>query len=331
MAIKTDESFCIKSDINLENAKAALEYLKTNNNEFKNNKLNQTIVNLYELLRYPEGVKSTILSTPKRNKEFNDLIERYIHMSPYDPCSYIHEVRDLLLSGTNTTELDVTAEAVYIFAKYISKDDLLLDAYASNDVYTLIRGIDRDKQKVMMNTWIQGYYIDSLPYNTYFPKTAEYLKQTAIKRNHLYARNSGLFRDIETRNLIEICKQCGRKITNHLHDAVYTTPKHFEYVADIYRTAYGDGIKFKRHDYKNIHYDVNEYLSKRKWSDKDTLSDAQLESANKYGDIITIWQEFPGAYRYSGWNCPNDLSVEVLQAIAANRITLSDQYQVAPI
>ena len=331
MAIKTDESFSIKSDVNLDNAKAALEYFKVNNKEFKNNKLNQTIVSLHELLRYPEGVKSTTLQAPKRNKEFNDLIERYVHISPYDPCSYIHEVRDLLLSGTNTTELDVTAEAVYIFAKYISKDDSLLDAYISNDVYTLLRGTDRDKQKVMMNKWIQGYYVDDMEYNSLFPKTAEYLKRTAIKRNHLYARNSGLFRDAETRNLIEICKQCGRKIMNHLHDAVYTTPKHFEYVADIYRAVYGDGIKFKRHDYKNLNYDVNEYLGKRKWSDKDTLSDAQLEEANKYNNVITIWQEFPGMYRYSGWGCQNDISVEVLQAIAASRIAASDQYQVALI
>lgn len=329
MALKTDNSFCIKSNVNFDNARAALEYLKTNNKGFKNNKLNQTIVNLYELLNCPDGVKSTTLRAPKQNKEFNDLIERYIHISPYDPCSYIHEVRELLLSETNTTELDVTAEAVYIFAKYISKDDSLLEAYISNDVYTLLRGVERDKQKVIMNTWIQGYYIDDMEYNKLFPKTAEYLKQTAIKKNHLYARNSGLFRDIETRNLIEICKQCGRKITNHLHDAVYTTPKHFEEVAATYRAVYGDGIKFKRHDFKNIHCDVNEYLSKREWSPNDTLTNDQLESVNKYCNKVMIWQEFPGVYRHSGWGCPNDISVEVLQAIAASRIASSDQYRVA--
>lgn len=329
MALKTDNSFCIKSNINFDNAKTALEYLKANNKGFKNNKLNQTIVNLYELLNCPDGVKSTTLRAPKRNKEFSDLIERYIHISPYDPCSYIHEVRELLLSGTNTTELDVTAEAVYIFAKYISKDDSLLDAYTSNDVYTLLRGVKRDKQKVIMNTWIQGYYIDDMEYNKLFPKTAEYLKQTAIKKDHLYARNSGLFRDIETRNLIEICKQCGRKITNHLHDAVYTTPKHFEEVAETYRAVYGDGIKFKRHDFKDIHYDVNEHLSKREWSPNDTLTNEQLEDVNKYCNKIMIWQEFPGVYRHSGWGCPNDISVEVLQAIAAIRIASSDQYRVA--
>lgn len=329
MALKTDNSFCIKSNINFDNAKDALEYLKTNNKGFKNNKLNQTIVSLYELLNCKDGVKSTTLRAPKQNKEFSDLIERYIHMSPYDPCSYIHEVRELLLSETDTTELDVTAEAVYIFAKYISKDDSLLDAYISNDVYTLLRGIKRDKQKVIMNTWIQGYYIDDMEYNRLFPKTAAYLKQTAIKKNHLYARNSGLFRDIETRNLIEICKQCGRKITNHLHDAVYTTPKHFEEVAETYRAVYGDGIKFKRHDFKNIHYDVNEYLSKREWSPDDILTNDQLEDVNKYCNKIMIWQEFPGIYRHSGWGCPNDISVEVLQAIAASRIASSGQYQVA--
>lgn len=329
MALKTDNSFCIKSNVNFDNAKAALEYLKTNNEGFKNNKLNQTIVNLYELLNCPDGVKSTTLKAPKQNKEFNDLIERYIHISPYDPCSYIHEVRELLLSETDTTELDVTAEAVYIFAKYISKDDSLLDAYTSNDVYTLLHGIKRDKQKVMMNTWIQGYYIDDMEYNKLFPKTAEYLKQTAIKKNHLYARNSGLFRDIETRNLIEICKQCGRKITNHLHDAVYTTPKHFEEVAETYRAVYGDGIKFKRHDFKNTHYDVTKYLSRREWSPNDILTNDQLEDVNKYCNKIMIWQEFPGIYRHSGWGCSNDISVEVLQAIAASRIASSNQYQVA--
>lgn len=327
MPIRDDNSFAIKSNVNLDNAKAALEFFKTNNMDFTNNKLNQTIVYLDALLRCPDGTKSTTLNAPKRNKEFNELIERYVHISVYDPCSYVHEVRELLLAGTNTTELDVTAEAVYIFAKYISKDDELLDAYISNDVYTLLHGISRDKQKVEMNKWIQGYYIDGMQYNTLFPKTAEYLKRTAIKKDHYYARNSGLFRDIETRNLIEICKKCGRKITNHLHDAVYTTSKHFNDVADIYREVYGDGIKFKRHDYKNLQYDVSDYLSKREWSVKDILTDSQLDTINEYSNKITIWQTYAGLYNYSGWNCPDDLPVEVLQAITAKRITATNQYQ----
>lgn len=327
MPIKDDNSFAIKSNVNLDNAKAALEFFKINNMDFTNNKLNQTIVYLDALLRCPEGTKSTMLNMPKQNKEFNDLIERYVHISVYDPCSYIHEVRELLFAGTNTTELDVTAEAVYIFAKYISKDDELLDAYISNDVYTLLHGMPRDKQKVEMNKWIQGYYIDEMQYNALFPKTAEYLKRTAIKKDHYYARNSGLFRDIETRNLIEICKKCGRKITNHLHDAVYTTSKHFDDVADTYREVYGDGIKFKRHDYKNLRYDINDYLSKREWSIKDILTDSQLDEIKRYGDRITIWQTYAGLYNYSGWNCPDNLPIEVLQAITAKRIATTNQYQ----
>lgn len=327
MPIKNDNSFVIKSNVNLNNAKAALDFFKINNMDFTNNKLNQTIVYLDALLRYPDGVKSTTLYAPKKNKEFNDLIERYIHISVYDPCAYIHEVREVLLAGTDTTELDITAEAVYIFAKYISKDDELLDAYISNDVYTLLHGVPRDKQKIEMNKWIQGYYIEEMQYNALFPKTANYLKQTAIKKNHYYARNSGLFRDIETCKLIEICKKCGRKITNHLHDAVYTTPKHFDAVADVYREVYGDGLKFKRHDYKNLQYDVYEYLSKREWSIKDTLTDNQLEMIKRHSDKITIWQPYPGLYDYSGWDCPDDLPTEVLQAITAKRIATTNQYQ----
>lgn len=328
MGIKSDLSFNVKSNVNLDNAKAALDYLKTHNMGFRNNKLNQTIVHLDALLRCPDGVKSTILNAPTNNKQFNDLIERYIHVSPYDPCSYIHEVRELLFAGTNTTELDVTAEAVYIFAKYISKDDELLDAYKSGDVYTMLHGMSRDRQKVEMNKWIQGYYIAGMPYNTLFPKTSQYLKQTAIKKDRYYARNSGLFRDIETRNLIKICESCGRKITNHLHDAVYTTPKHFDEVANAYRAVYGDGIKFKRHDYKNLQYVVADYLNTREWSAEDTLDDAQLNDVQALNKKITIWQPFAGRYNYSGWNIPDIISTEVLQAITAQRIANSNQYQI---
>lgn len=327
MPIKNDNSFVIKSNVNLDNAKAALNYLKINNMGFKNNKLNQTIVHLDALLRDAEDVKSTILNPPKQNREFNDLIERYVHISCYDPCSYVREVRDLLFAGTDTTELDVIAEAVYIFAKYISKDPELLDAYSSSDIYTILHGISRDRQKVMMNTWIQGYYIEDLPYNAYFPKTAEYLKQTAIKKDREYARNSGLFRNIETNNLIEICKKCGRKITNHLHDAVYTTPKHFENVVSTYHEVYGSEIKFKRHDYKNMTYDVNDYLSKREWKLNDMLTDKQINDIKQYGSRLTIWQTYPGVYKYNGWDAPNDLSSETLQAIVAKRIATTNQYQ----
>lgn len=327
MPIKTDNSFVIKSNLNIDNARAALEFFKTNNMGFKNNKLNQTVVRLHALLRNPTGVKDTTLCAPKQNKEFDDLIERYIHISAYDPCSYIHEIRDLLLAGTDTVELDITAEAVYIFAKYISKDNELLDAYESNDVYTLLHGVPRDKQKVEMNKWIQGYYIEEMPYNKLFPKTAAYLKQTAIKKNHYYARNSGLFRDIETRNLIEICQKCKRKITNHLHDAVYTTSKHFDSVAEVYRDVYGSGLKFKRHDYKNLQYDVPDYLSKREWSEKDILSDDQLEIIDRYESRLSIHQKLPGWFGYTGWGCPDDLSTEILQAITAKRIILTGQYQ----
>lgn len=320
MPIKQDNTFVIKSTLNLVNAHSALEYLKNNNKSFTNNKLNQTMIALYTLLQNPSNTKSTTLKAPKNNEEFNDLIERYVHTSPYDPCSYIHEVRDLLLAGTNTVELDITAEAVYIFAKYISKDDELLDAYIFGDIYTILHKIPREKQKTMMNTWIQGYYIDDLPYNKLFPKTAEYLKRTAIKSNHIYARNSGLFRDIETNKLIAICKKCDRKITNHLHDAVYTTEKHFDEVAKCYHEEYGNGLRFKRKDYKYLTCNVSEYLSGRNWSSNDTLSKDQMEEACSYRDKLVIWKEPNGKYKYNCWNAPRDLSIEVLQSIIAYRI-----------
>lgn len=324
MPIKQDNTFVIKSTINLDNASSALEYLKHNNESFKNNKLNQTIIALYTLLQNPSNTKSTVLKAPNKNKEFSDLIERYIHISPYDPCSYIHEVRDLLFAGTNTVELDITAEAVYIFAKYISKDDELLDAYTSGDIYTTLHKVSRDKQKTIMNTWIQGYYIDDLPYNKLFPKTAEYLKRTAIKDNHTYARNSGLFRDIETNKLITICKKCDRKITNHLHDAVYTTEKHFDEIVKCYYEEYGNELKFKRKDYKYLTFNVNEYLGGRKWSSNDMLLSDQMEDVYNYRDKLVIWKEPNGEYKYNCWNAPSDLSKEVLQSIIAYRIASSD-------
>ena len=324
MPIKQDNTFAIKSTVNLDNASSALEYLKNNNESFANNKLNQTLIALYTLLQNPSNTKSTVLKAPNNNKEFNDLIERYIHISPYDPCSYIHEVRDLLFAGTNTVELDITAEAVYIFAKYISKDDELLDAYTSGDIYTILYKVSRDKQKTMMNTWIQGYYIDDLPYNKLFPKTAEYLKRTAIKDNHIYARNSGLFRDIETNKLIAICKKCDRKITNHLHDAVYTTEKHFNEIAKCYHEEYGNELKFKRKDYKHLTCNIDEYLGSRNWSSKDMLSADQMELVYNYRDKLVIWKEPNGEYKYNCWNAPSDLSKETLQSIIAYRIASSD-------
>ena len=331
MSIRDDNSFKIKSNVNFDNAREMLRFLIEHNRDFTNNVINESIVKLDWLLQFPEAPKDTYLSAPKPNKTYSDLLERYIHISAFDPCSYVREIRDLLFAGTNTVELDVTAEAVYIYAKYISKDVELLEAYTKGDIYTILPNIPRDEQKVLMNKWLQGGYNPNLPYNEKFPITANYLKKTATWNDGAYKRNSGLFRDIETRNLMTICKNVKGKITNHLHDGVYTTERGLKDVEKAYKEIYGNALKYKVHHYKD---DVCDFtaLTKRdlnsiknlngtnQW--KPTMTPEEIELFNEYKHYtltaLANWND----YHFTCWQAYKlDITNEyVLTAIRAYQI-----------
>lgn len=309
MSIRKDGTFEIKSAINFDNAKEMLRELCENNLDFRINILNNSICYLDWLVNYPTAAKGIILQTTP-NKTYSNLTERYIHMSPFDPCSYIREIRNGLFAGTNTVELDVTAEAVYIYASYISKDVDLLQAYINGDVYRILPDKTRDEQKALMNKWLQGGYREDLPYNKIFPITAQYLKEHANWKNGEYKYNSGLFRDIETKNLKIICEKAGSKITNHLHDAVYTTKAGLKAVSEYYTEVYGKALKYKIHEYKDSAPDLSTY----KWKESDSLSDAQMNQFKQLTDRFNVHQKRPMLFD----ECEVDSSVQ--QAILAHRI-----------
>lgn len=332
MCIRDDNSFKIKSNVNFDNAKKVLEFLSENNLGFTNNAVNETIVKLDWLIQFPDGPKDTYLSAPKPNKTYSDLLERYIHISAFDPCGYMREIRNLLFAGTNTVELDITAEAVYIYAKYISKDVELLDAYTKDDIYTILGPkIERDDQKVLMNKWLQGGYNAKLPYNDLFPITANYLKKTAIWNDGAYKRNSGLFRDIETRNLMTICKSVKGKITNHLHDGVYTTDRGLKEVENAYKNIYGTTLKYKIHRYKDDDCDLTALIKRdlnsvsnlngnSQWKPTMTENEIKLFNDNKHYKLSALndWND----YKFTCWQAYkiNITDEYVLNAIKAYQI-----------
>lgn len=332
MSIQNDNSFKIKSNVNFDNARETLKFLIENNNNFTNNVINESIVKLDWLLRFPDAPKDTYLSAPKCNKTYSDLLERYVHISAFDPCAYVREIRNLLFAGTNTVELDVTAEAVYIYAKYISKDIDLLQAYENGDIYKILQGYERDEQKVLMNKWLQGGYNSKLPYNELFPITANYLKKTATWDDGAYKRNSGLFRDIETRNLMAICKSVKGKITNHLHDGVYTTERGLKDVEKAYKEIYGNALKYKVHHYKNDVCDftaltkrdlnsIKNLNGKNQWKPTMTEAEIQVFNKNKYYTLSSVndWND----YRFTCWQAYklNITNEYVLTAIRAYQIS----------
>lgn len=158
----------------------------------------------------------------KHNTNYHDLLERYIHINCMDPCStlYKREIRHMLLSGTNIAELDISATVVYLFAKFISKDAMMLNIYKNGDFYSLIPDKTRDEQKKLVQIWLQGWYNESIAYNKLFQVTGEFLKTNALKKNDIYKRNSGLFRDKEVRLLNDMLES-DLPIVNHLHDGYY--------------------------------------------------------------------------------------------------------------
>ena len=248
--INTDNTFTLKQPINYTNLEIMFNWFKQHSFDYRFNYVNNTICKLWNLYHPPLKNKKHILQAPVANKTYPDLIERYIHIDAYDPCSYKREVRKILMAGTPTYEIDFSAEAVYIFAKHITHDDLLLDTYINKEIYEIIPGKSKDEQKKLMQIWLQGPYDESIIYNNMFPATAAYLKSTSDD----YKRNSGLFRDIETRNLIEILKLCKTRVTTHLHDAIYVNAKGLKTAQDAIRKVYGNDIKYKINNMQQEEY-----------------------------------------------------------------------------
>ena len=304
--LKIKSPFKVTMPINKHNLEIMIECLKSmaNSTNFLNPKINETLLSLYYMSKKlstlnNKDVTKCKLFPVKQNKDYPELLERYCHTSVYDPLNgtlYNREIRHLLLNGANIAEIDITATAVYIFAKYISKDDSLLQWYRDHDFYTLFPNLPRAAQKLLVQKWLQGTYKDpdklvaetvsdiddidvELPadsnvyvalYNMFFPVTGKYLKETAICKNREYVHNSGLFRDREVRLLDEMLKS-NVTLISHLHDGYYINPCHKAKCETAIKSVWGDDVKYKITDYSKINMsddDIRNALSNINW-DKD--------------------------------------------------------------
>jgi len=280
--INQDNSFTIAQKVNKDNLEIMFNWFKDNHLEYRFNYVNNTICKLWSLYNEPIKNSKCILKPPAQNKTYPDLIERYVHIDAYDPVSYKREVRKILMAGTPTYEIDFHAESVYIYAKYITHDDLLLDTYINNDdFYKIIPNMPRDKQKKLVQIWLQGQYNDNIIYNEMFPVTAEYLKSSSND----YKRNSGLFRDIETRKLLEMLQMCKSRCVNHLHDAIYVNGKGLNTALDVINKVYDKGIKFEIKNMQKVCLtdgDICNTLNSIDWD-----KSAKEHDNNPYKSIIT--------------------------------------------
>lgn len=268
-----------KAFINRDNLVTALTHMLTLQNEhnFENPRLNENIWKLSHLLYDLQiDTKGRYVSEfanidGGKNKQFPELRERYIHISHNDPSSLKHEIKELLLAGTDTVEVDISNTVVYIFAKYISHDELMLKEYRSGDFYSLIPVLKRDEQKKRVQIWLQGWYDESTPYNKRFPITGQFLKQTALQKDGLYKRNSGLFRDKEVELLDAIMSDV--QVLFHLHDGFYVQKRNVNKVIDSIKTHYGEEVRYKTHDFNKDAFskeDICEIIDSIKWKSKDT-------------------------------------------------------------
>ena len=251
-----EQKFDINMDVNKHNIEVMIDELKHLGCEcnFTNAKMNKTLLSLNYMLKRLNILKTKQttrceLAPTRMNKSYPELHERYIHTNCLDPCSssYKRDIRRLILAGTNITEVDITATVVYIFAKYISKDVELLNAYKSRDFYSILPNKSRDEQKKLVQIWLQGWYDPSVMYNDLFPITGEYLKQTAIKDGDLYKRNSGLFRDIEVGFLDKVLSNAD--LINHLHDGYYVRPRQKKKLCELVTDVWGNDVKYKVHEF----------------------------------------------------------------------------------
>lgn len=329
-----------KGFINKDNLIIALKYMLDlqSQYQFNNPRLNENIYNLHHMLSElncdNRGHYFTCFDSinGKQNKLFPDLRERYIHISYNDPCSLKHEIKELILAGTNTVEVDISNTAVYLFAKFISHDDDLLNYYKHNDFYKLLPNKTRDEQKKLTQIWLQGIYNKAIPYNSLFPITGEYLKQTAIADNELYKRNSGLFRDQEVKLLDEIIADMS--VLFHLHDGFYTTERNKKKLCASVEKHYGDGIKYKVHDFSNVCLTENEIkniINNVEWkSDGITPQVENIKSNNllfnakaKYNYIYADTHEDASAYvvqRLYAISLNNIVQSSIMAGIATNPV-----------
>lgn len=259
-----------KSYINRDYLLTTLKYLLELQNKYNHNnpRLNETIYHLhhmlFELTTDSKGNDYTTFDDKDggHNKTYNSLRERYIHISYKDPCTLKREIRSIVLSATDTVEVDITATAVYIYAKYITKDDDLLRCYKESDFYSVLNNISRDEQKKLAQIWLQGQYNNNIEYNHLFPITAKYLKQTSDE----YKKNSGLFRDKEVRLLDDIRKDV--QLLFHLHDGFYTVKRNKQKLISSIKKHYGENIKYKIKDYSEIKYteqDIKDIINNIVW------------------------------------------------------------------
>ena len=261
--MQIENPFAVNMQVNKHNLDVMIDELKKLACEFDfcNTRINKTLLSLYLMRKYLDKLKNNqyithcTLRGVKHNANYPDLLERYIHVNCMDPCStlYKREIRHMLLSGTNITELDISATVVYLFAKFISKDDAMLDVYKNGDFYSLIKDKTRDEQKKLVQIWLQGWYNESIVYNKLFPVTGEFLKNSAIKKDGAYKRNSGIFRDKEVRLLNDMLES-GISIVNHLHDGYYLIGCYKKIWGEIISRVWGEDVKYKVHDFSKENY-----------------------------------------------------------------------------
>ena len=293
-----------KAFINRDNLVMMLTHMLELQDEhkFENPRLNENIWKLSNLLHELQiDTKGRYVSEfanieGGKNKQFPDLKERYIHISYNDPCSLKHEIKEILLAGTDTVEVDISNTVVYLFAKYISKDDLMLKEYERGDFYSIFPNKERDDQKKLVQIWLQGYYDEKIPYNERFPITGEFLKKTALQKDGLYKRNSGLFRDKEVELLNAIMDDV--QVLFHLHDGVYAQKRNVNKVINSIKKHYGEEVRYKIHDFNKdtlLKEDIYKIVDNIKWKSKDTTPIPEIAK----GEFTFYIDRFKGLiYRY---------------------------------
>lgn len=300
-----------KAFINRDNLIITLKYLLKLQSKYKfeNPRLNENVYNLHHLLSNLEcDTKGRWCSTftdhhGGMNKTYNDLRERYIHINYCDPCSLKHEIKEILLAGTDTVEVDISSTVVYIYSKFITHDDALLKAYKDGDFYSILFDLSREQQKKLTQIWLQGVYNETIQYNTLFTATNDFLKTNATKDN--YKRNSGLFRDKEVKLLDDIIKDAS--VLFHLHDGFYIQKRNKKKLCDSIKKYYGDEVKYKTHDYSKDNLtesQIKSIIDDIEWKSKDITPkvevihsyDIQFNPRAKYDYIYTDTKQEVSAY-----------------------------------
>ena len=293
-----------KAFINRDNLVTMLTYmlLLQSKYNFENPRLNENIWKLSHLLHDLEiDNKGRYISEFEnveggKNKLFPDLNERYIHVSHNDPCSLKHEIKELLLAGTDTVEIDISNTVVYLFAQYISHDKAMLKEYERGDFYSLISTKTRDEQKKLVQIWLQGWYNKSIPYNKKFPVTGQFLKQTALQKDDAYKRNSGLFRDKEVELLNAIMNDV--QLLFHLHDGFYVQKRNVNKVTESIKRHYGKEVRYKEHDFNKDNFsdeDIYKIIDSIEWKSKENTPIVEVAKS----EFIFYVDKFRGLiYRY---------------------------------